>query len=53
MVHRGRSGDVAEGVGAFLEKRPAAFPDRVPGGLPPGWPWWPGRPYRPVTGDTT
>lgn len=53
MVHRGRSADVAEGVGAFLEKRPAAFPDRVPQGLPPGWPWWPGRPYLPVTGDTT
>ena len=49
MVHRGRSGDAAEGVGAFLDKRPAVFPDRVPGDLPPGWPWWPGRPYRPVT----
>jgi enoyl-CoA hydratase/carnithine racemase len=53
MVHRGRSADAAEGVSAFLDKRPARFPDRVPDGLPPGWPWWPERPYRPVTGDTT
>ena len=53
MVHRGRSADAAEGVSAFLDKRPARFPDRVPDDLPPGWPWWPERPYRPVTGDTT
>ncbi len=49
MVARGRSADAAEGVGAFLEKRPAAFPDRVPDDLPDGYPWWPDRPYRPVT----
>ena len=49
MVHRGRSADAAEGVGAFLEKRPARFPGRVPDDLPPGYPWWPDRPYRPVT----
>ena len=29
MAARGRSADAREGVGAFLEKRPAAFPDRV------------------------
>jgi hypothetical protein len=40
MFHRGRSADAAEGIGAFLEKRPASFPDKVSGGLPdimPGW----------------
>ena len=34
MVARGRSADVVEGVTAFLEKRPAVFPDRVSDGLP-------------------
>jgi enoyl-CoA hydratase/carnithine racemase len=29
LYARGRSADAAEGVAAFLEKRPAAFPDRV------------------------
>ena len=29
MAARGRSADAREGVTAFLEKRPAAFPDRV------------------------
>ena len=40
MFHRGQSADAAEGVTAFLEKRPAQFPDRVSDGLPdimPGW----------------
>jgi enoyl-CoA hydratase/carnithine racemase len=40
MVARGQSADAAEGITAFLEKRPAAFPDRVSDGLPdvmPGW----------------
>jgi enoyl-CoA hydratase/carnithine racemase len=40
MFARGRSADAAEGIAAFLEKRPADFPDRVSGGLPdvmPGW----------------
>lgn len=31
---RGRSADAAEGVGSFLEKRPAVFPDKVSDGLP-------------------
>jgi enoyl-CoA hydratase/carnithine racemase len=40
MLYRGRSPDAAEGIAAFLEKRPASFPDRVSDGLPdimPGW----------------
>jgi enoyl-CoA hydratase/carnithine racemase len=40
MVARGQSADAVEGVTAFLEKRPAVFPDRVSEGLPdimPGW----------------
>jgi enoyl-CoA hydratase/carnithine racemase len=34
MVARGQSADAVEGVTAFLEKRPAQFPDRVSDGLP-------------------
>ncbi|HUA44104.1 MAG TPA: crotonase/enoyl-CoA hydratase family protein [Solirubrobacteraceae bacterium] len=34
MFFRGRSGDAAEGIAAFLEKRPAQFPDKVSDGLP-------------------
>jgi enoyl-CoA hydratase/carnithine racemase len=34
MFARGQSADAFEGVTAFLEKRPAAFPDRVSAGLP-------------------
>jgi hypothetical protein len=40
MLYRGRSADAAEGIAAFLEKRPASFPDKVSDGLPdvmPGW----------------
>jgi enoyl-CoA hydratase/carnithine racemase len=40
MVARGQSADAVEGVTAFLEKRPASFPDKVSDGLPdvmPGW----------------
>jgi enoyl-CoA hydratase/carnithine racemase len=40
MVARGQSADAVEGVTSFLEKRPAAFTDRVSDGLPdvmPGW----------------
>jgi len=40
MVARGQSADAVEGITAFLDKRPAKFPDRVSDGLPdvmPGW----------------
>ena len=37
---RGRSGDAREGVTSFLEKRPAAFPDRVSRDLPDIWDHW-------------
>ncbi|WP_327753835.1 enoyl-CoA hydratase-related protein (plasmid) [Sphingobium sp. SJ10-10] len=37
---RAQSGDVREGVGSFLEKRPPQFPDRVSDGLPEFFPWW-------------
>ena len=37
---RGRSGDAREGVTSFLEKRPAAFPDRVSSDLPDIWAQW-------------
>ena len=36
------SADVREGVGAFLEKRRAVFPDRVSSGMPGFFPWWQG-----------
>jgi enoyl-CoA hydratase/carnithine racemase len=40
MVARGESADAVEGITAFLEKRPAVFPDLLSDGLPdvmPGW----------------
>jgi enoyl-CoA hydratase/carnithine racemase len=40
MLARGQSADAVEGITAFLQKRPASFPDRVSEGLPdimPGW----------------
>ena len=37
---RGRTADAREGVGAFLEKRPARFPDRVSRDMPDFFPWW-------------
>lgn len=43
---RGASADAREGVGAFLEKRPAAFPDRVSADLPDIWPDWTPPPFR-------
>jgi hypothetical protein len=40
MFFRGQSADAVEGVTAFLEKRPARFPDRVSDGLPDIMPRW-------------
>jgi enoyl-CoA hydratase/carnithine racemase len=42
---RGRQGDAKEGVVSFLEKRPAAFPDRVSADMPDFYPWWQPRTY--------
>jgi enoyl-CoA hydratase/carnithine racemase len=42
---RGMSGDVKEGVVAFLEKRPAKFPEQVSKDMPPYFPWWTERKY--------
>lgn len=40
ILERGRSADAREGVASFLEKRPAAFTDRVSDGLPDVFPDW-------------
>jgi len=42
---RGQSADVREGVTAFLEKRPAQFPQRVSADMPRFFPWWRERSY--------
>ena len=44
----GSAPDAVEGVQAFLEKRPAKFPGRVPADLPDWYPWWAPRPFEPV-----
>ncbi len=40
VARQGHGGDVAEGVAAFLEKRPPEFPNQVSAGLPPWPPGW-------------
>jgi enoyl-CoA hydratase/carnithine racemase len=43
---RGASADSREGVGAFLEKRPAVFPDTVSADMPAFSPWFEERTFR-------
>ncbi|MDB5818809.1 MAG: enoyl-CoA hydratase [Rhizobacter sp.] len=40
LASRGASADSREGVGAFLEKRPARFPGTVSADMPAFYPWW-------------
>jgi enoyl-CoA hydratase/carnithine racemase len=42
---RGRSADAREGIGSFLEKRPAVWPDRVSRDMPDFYPWAPEPPF--------
>jgi enoyl-CoA hydratase/carnithine racemase len=48
MEARGLAEDVKEGIGAFLQKRQAQFPDQVSTGMPGFYPWWPDRPFTPL-----
>jgi hypothetical protein len=48
MVELGKGADAREGVEAFLEKRPARYPGRIPSDLPPFYPWWTERPFIPL-----
>ncbi len=43
---RGASADTREGVSAFLEKRPAVYPDKVSTDLPDIWPEWEAKAFR-------
>jgi enoyl-CoA hydratase/carnithine racemase len=43
---RGASADTKEGVSAFLEKRPAVYPNTVSNDLPDIWPEWRARAFR-------
>lgn len=42
----GHAADAAEGVTAFLEKRPAQFPMRPSKDMPPFYPWWKERTFK-------
>ena len=46
VYDRARSGDAMEGVGAFLQKRPPAFPERVSADMPDFYPWQPEPEFR-------
>lgn len=40
VYYMGKSGEAAEGVQSFLEKRPAEFPGKVSKDMPEFFPWW-------------
>ena len=40
IYRRSRSGDAAEGISSFLEKRTPSYPDKVSTDLPDFFPWW-------------
>jgi len=40
IYRRSRSGDAAEGIASFLEKRDPVYPDKVSTDLPDFFPWW-------------
>ncbi len=40
IYRRSKSGDAAEGIASFLEKRPPAYPDTVSSDMPDFFPWW-------------
>jgi enoyl-CoA hydratase/carnithine racemase len=40
IYRRSRSGDAAEGISSFLEKRTPVYPDKVSTDLPDFFPWW-------------
>jgi enoyl-CoA hydratase/carnithine racemase len=44
----GRSADVAEGIEAFLAKRPPVFAMRMPADAPAAYPWWQEPEFRPT-----
>ena len=46
VLSRGRSGDAAEGIDAFFNKRPPRFPDRISTSMPDYFPWWEEPVYR-------
>ncbi|MFZ6644979.1 crotonase/enoyl-CoA hydratase family protein [Undibacterium sp. TJN25] len=46
IYSRGAAADAKEGVGSFLEKRPAVFTNKVSQDMPSFFPWWQDRPYK-------
>lgn len=40
IYRRSRSGDAAEGISSFLEKRDPVYPDKISTDLPDFFPWW-------------
>ena len=46
IYRMGRTGDAAEGVRSFLEKRPPEFPLKPSQDMPDFYPWWDEPDYR-------